>query len=246
MTLPLTRVRLVAGKPVQSTSDHDEWVLVAQDCDLAWNSVAGSDSLVELRPVFRDDPPSSWGIRDSRFLLDDQGGHLVESAPPVRVEPDVVLAAEHVCPGPHTAPARRLKTWLGLRYNRPAVPQEYVPLSRELAKRLTKKSHKEAEKRVRDILATFDTADDGKIEFTLTAVVPHERAADDDELLGGTREWLAGIALAVPSHLGLNTDVIACTDAEVSLAFVETSYSLDVTAVSWPTKEPGPVGDTAP
>lgn len=246
MTLPLTRIRLVADEPVQITANHDEWVLVAQDCDLAWNTVAGSDSLVELRPVFREDPPASWGVRDSRFRLDDEGAYLVESAPPVRVEPDVVLAAQHDCPGPHTEPARRLKTWLGLRYNRPAVPQEYVPLSRELAKRLTKKSHKEAEKRVRDILATFQTAEDGKIEFTLTAVVPRERAADDGELTDRTRDWLAEIALAVPEHLGLNTDVVACTDAEVSLAFVETSYSLDVTTVSWPNKEPGPVGDVAP
>lgn len=246
MSIPLSRIRLVGGKPLLSTVDHDEWVLVAQDCDLAWNSVVGSDSLVELRPVFREDPPDNWGIRGSKFRLDDDGAYLVESAPPVRVEPDVVIAAEHACIGAHTGPARRLKTWLGLRYNRPAVPQEYVALSGELAKQLKKKSHKEAEKRVRDILATFETAIDGKIEFTLTAIVPREREASEPGLVGRTRDWLAQIALAVPERLGLNTDVVACTDAEVSLAFLETSYSLDITTVSWPNKEPGPVGDAAP
>ena len=246
ITIPLTRIRLVAGKPVQKTDDHDEWVLVAQDCDLAWNSVAGSDSLVELRPVYRDDPPEIWGIRNSKFRLDEEGAYLVDSEPPVRVEPDVVFAAEHACAGPHTKPARRLKTWLALRCNRPAVPQEYVPLARELAKRLKKKTHKQAEERVRDILATFAIAEDSTVEFTLTAVIPHEQADADPELVDTTRDWLSQIALSVPDRLGLSTDVIAVTDKQLSLAFLETSYSLDVTAVSWPNSEAGPVGAVGP
>lgn len=246
ITIPLTRIRLVAGKSVAKTDDHDEWVLVAQDCDLAWNSVAGSGSLVELRPVYRDDPPESWGIRNIKFRLDEQGAYLVDSEPSVRVEPDVVLAAEHTCAGPHAVPARRLKTWLALRYNRPAVPQEYVPLARELATRLKKKTHKQAEERVRDILATFAAAADGTVEYTLTAVVPHERADADPELVDATRERLSQIALSVPDRLGLSTDIVAVTDEQLSLAFLETSYSLDVTAVSWPNSEAGPVGAVGP
>lgn len=156
-----------------------------------------------------------------------------------------MLAANHACPE-HAEPARRLKTWLGLRYNRPAVPQEYVPLAEDIARRLRKKAHKQAEERVRDILATFETAKHGTVEFTLTAVVPRERASADPDLLPRTRDWLAAVALAVPSELGLNSDVVAVTDEEVSLAFLETSYSLDATTVSWPNKHPGPVGDVAP
>lgn len=57
LVLPLTCIRLSGGKPVAQTDDHGEWVLVAQDCDLAWNTVAGSDSLVELRPIYRENPP---------------------------------------------------------------------------------------------------------------------------------------------------------------------------------------------
>lgn len=221
-------------------------MLVAQDCDLAGNSVSRSDSLVELRPVYRVHPPENWGIRDSRFRLDEEGAFVVDSAPAVRVEPDVVLASEHACAAPHAQPARRLKTWLGLRYNRPAIPQEYVALADDIAKRLRKKSHKQAEERVRDILATFDTAADGKTEFTLVAVVPREHAAVDPRLLANTRDWLSQIALAVPEPLGLSTDVLALTDDEVSLAFLETSYSLDVSKVSWPNTGPGPTGAVAP
>lgn len=239
--MPLTHVRLVDGEPEEATAAHDEWVLVAQDCDLAWNSVANSDSLVELRPVYREDPPENWGIRDNRFRLDEAGAYLRDTAPAVRVTPDVVLAAEHACPE-HTEPARRLKTWLGLRYNRPAIPQEYVALAENLAKRLRKKSHKQAEERVRDILATFATDAGGTVEFTLVAVVPGDAAAADPDLLDGTRDWLAKIALATPDTLGLSTDVLALTDEQVSLAFLETSYALDTSLVSWPNTGPGPVG----
>jgi len=199
-----------------------------------------------LRPVYRDDPPESWGIRNSKFRLDEEGAYLIDSEPSVRVEPDVVLVAEHTCAGPHTEPAWRLKTWLGLRYNRPAVPQEYVPLARELAKRLKEKTHKQVEERVRDILATFATAADGTVEYTLTAVVPHEQADAYPNLVDATRDRLSQIALSVTDRLGISTDVVAVTDEQLSLAFLETSYSLDVTAVSWPNSEPGPVGAVGP
>jgi len=235
----------VSGKVAPKTDNHEEWVLVAQDCDLAWNSVAGSHSLVELRPVYHDDPPSSWGIRNSKFRLDEQGAYLVDFEPSVRVEPDVVLAAHHTCIGPHTEPAR-LKTWLALRYNRPAVPQEYVPLAQQLAGRLKKKTHKRAGARVRDILATFATAEDGTVEYTLTAVVPHDQANLAPDLISDTRDWLSQIALSVPDRFGLSTDVVAVTDEQLSLAFLETSYSLDVSTVSWPNSETGPVGEVGP
>ena len=245
LALPLTRVRVLGTEPELHTVQHDEWVLVAQDCDLAWNSVAGSDSLVELRPVFRDDPPENWGIRDAKFRLDEAGAYLIDSEPAVRVTPDVVLAAEHACQV-HTDPCRRLRTWLGLRYNRPAVPQEYVPLAQDLAKRLRKKTHRQAEERVRDILSTFETAADGTVEFTRVAVVPHEQAQADPALVDTTRQWLSQIALAVSESLGLNTDVLALTDENVSLAVLESSYSLDVSTMSWPNTVPGPTGAASP
>jgi len=237
-------VRWVEGRAAQHTVDHDEWAIVAQDCDLAWNSVAGSDSLVELRPVYREDPPDSWGIRSGKFRLSDDGAYLVDHQATVKVEPDVVRNAEHACADEHE-PARRLKTWLGLRYDRPAIPQEYVTLADDLAQRLKKKSHRQAEDKVRDILATFATAPDDAVEFTLVAVVPHHRAHLDPTLLDDTRTWLATIALSVPQRLGLATDVEARTDEQVSLGYVESSYSLDVSTVSWPNAQPGPTGDVA-
>lgn len=120
-----------------------------------------------------------------------------------------------------------------------------MPLADDIAKRLRKMSHKQAGEHVRDVLATFQTAADGKAEFTLVAVVPREHAAAEPLLLDRTRDWLSHIALAVPEPLGLSTDVLALTDDEVSLAFLETSYPLDVSTVSWPNTGAGPTGAAA-
>ena len=120
-----------------------------------------------------------------------------------------------------------------------------MPLADDIAKRLRKMSHKQAGEHVRDVLATFQTAADGKAEFTLVAVVPREHAAAEPLLLDRTRDWLSHIALAVPEPLVLSTDVLALTDDEVSLAFLETSYPLDVSTVSWPNTGAGPTGAAA-
>lgn len=221
--------------------EHTDWVLVQQDCDLAWNAVEGSASLVELRPVHLNNPPTSWGIRDARFLLDASGAHLRASSPAVQVTPDVVLAAEHqTCAHPDSG--RRLQTWLGLRYDRPAVPQRYVPLASDLATRLRKRGHKSAEEPVRDVMATFSDDDQGNTAYSVYAVVPHAVADADPDLVDRTRQWLASVVLSVPTTLGHARQIQAVRDDAVSLAFLETSYALDVNLVSWPNSSPGPTG----
>lgn len=203
--------------------------------------MAGTDTLVELRAVLYDDPPTNWGIRDLRFRLDTNGAYLHTDEPAVRVTADVVIGAAHLsCPDPDLA--RRLKTWLGWRYDRPAIPQEFVDLADDVAKRLRKPGNKPSEERVRDILATFRRGNDGVAEYSLVAVVPHAEATADPALLDATRDWLSGVVLTVPARLGLPVDIEARTDEKISLAFVERSFSLDVSQVSWPETSPGPLG----
>lgn len=241
--LPLTHLDAPEGKPIARTVDHHEWLLVQQDCDLAWNAVAGSGSLLELRPVYRDSPPENWGIRAAKLLLDVTGAHLRADAPTVRVTPDVVLTARHAaCPVPDFVV--RLKTWLGLRYDRPAVPQEFTDLAKDIAARLRKKQHRQDQDRVRDVLATFSRAQDGTAEYTLVAVVPHHTATQDPGVLDSTRLWLTDVTLAVPRSLGIATGVDAYPDSGISLSFLEGSYALAVSTVSWPENAPGPVGAT--
>jgi len=234
-------VRQEAHGPKPHVEDHDEWTIAQQDCDLAWRAVAGTDTLIELRPVLHDNPPSNWGIRDLRFRLDADGAYLHADEPALRVTPDVVINAEHAsCPSSDLA--RRLKTWLGLRYDRPAIPQEFVDLAEDIAKRLRKPGNRPSEERVRDILASFHRSEDGVAEYRLVAVVPYAEADADAALLNATREWLAAVVLTVPDRLGIPVDVEARTDEPVSLAFLERSFSLDVSQVSWPETSPGPLG----
>ncbi len=225
--------------------DHDDWLLVQQDCDLAWHAVAGTNSLLELRPVFQGDPPDSWGIRNRKLRLDWPGAWLDAEAPAIRVTPDVVFAADHLtCPTDEAA--RLLKRWLGLRYDRPAIPERFVTLARELAKRLAKPSQRVAVNPLLDILATFREDPDGRTGYRLIAVVPWEDVDADPELLARTRESLAGVALGVPDRLGYALDIDAYRDDQVSLAFLQTSFSLDLTTISWPNAAPGPSGTVAP
>lgn len=152
---------------------HGHWLVAEQDCDLAHRALVGSSYKLELRAVWHDDAPSDWSIRNPLFLLDGSGSHLNAEAPVVRVTPDVLDLAEHItCP--HADSARRLKTWLGLRYDRPAIPEAYMNLANKLVERLKKKSRREAGERLRDVLATFRTMD-GQTESRSCPTRPRPR-----------------------------------------------------------------------
>lgn len=240
LDLSLDHVYLVGRKPVAKRDVHGMWIVVDQDCDLAWKALVGTSYLVELKPVYLDDPPSDWGIRNSKFLLDRAGAHLHADSPSVRVTPEVFDVAEHitcVC----VDSGRRLKTWLGLRYDRPAVPEEYSALANALADRIKVKKHRSEGERVRDVLATFQTDGDGTVKYEIVAVLPHQTATPD--LIRNTRQWLAEVALEVPDTLGQASDINAYPDDGVSLAYVEASFALSVSTLSWPARKPGPVGE---
>ena len=99
------------------------WVVCTQDCDLRSSSVDSDQPMIELRPVLREDPPSDWGIRSRRFLLGD--GAYVDADMPRRLITPALLSTMR--PGREDAldgsRASAFKTWLGLRYDRPARPR---------------------------------------------------------------------------------------------------------------------------
>ena len=231
---------IVRDGQVHSERDvHGLWLIADQDCDLAWRALTGTDYTIELRALWTEDPPEDWSIRSSRFLLDSSGAHVNAETPVVHVTTDVLSLGEHLtCP--HADSARRLKTWLGLRYDRAAIPETHMTLANKLAELLKKKGRRVTAHQLRDVLATFRTVDDGT-EYTLVAVLPHSTATP--QLIDEVRQWLAQVALEVPEVLGVPIDVEARTDRQVSLRFLEESYGLAVSTVSWPAREPGPVGE---
>lgn len=72
--------------------------------------------------------------------------------------------------------------------------------------------------------------------FSLFAIV--EKDSDERDI----RTWLAGVALEIPSHLGLLDQIQAATAGGISLELIETSYSADVTQVTWRSNNPDPEG----
>ncbi len=96
---------------------------------------------------------------------------------------------------------QRLKTWLGYRYDRPAVPQRFVGLARALADQLSKKRQRDRALAVRDVLAQFWIESDGSTAYALVAVLPGGPFAGNEEAVVIARQWLAEAALAVDADL---------------------------------------------
>jgi hypothetical protein len=81
-TLPLDAVVLneSSGLPERRTGTHNRWVIATQDCDLDQAITLDSQPVIELRPVFTENPPQDWGLRSAKLRLTEQ--EYVESASP--------------------------------------------------------------------------------------------------------------------------------------------------------------------
>ncbi|MEW2569104.1 hypothetical protein [Streptomyces sp. NPDC047070] len=242
LALPLSWVSVVDGRPQQQKEVFEEWVVVAQDCELAWKAILDEDCqvLVELRPVLRDDPPSDWGIRNQLFRLDASDAYVDNNLPRLMVHPLTLNLAEHLtCP----KDARRLKTWLGLRYDRPAIPQRYVKLAEALVKKVKAKRTRGTAAQARDILVSFGYATDGQVTYELVAVLPTNCPSDVREQV---LDWLSQVALEIPEELGIAKRVDARPDSQIAIEFMERSFAVDVSSLSWPVNSPDLVGEFRP
>jgi hypothetical protein len=239
--LPLTYVVVAEdGTPAARSSPHGRWVVVSQDCDLDGTDEAESEATVELRPIFVDEPPEDWGIRSGKLLV-AEGEYLVASSPRVTVSAHVLSTLLDGGDIAHREPSTdrklALKTWLGVRYDRPAVPTELVPLATRISREVRARRFRETAGRTRDVLMQFDDSGTPP-RFSLFAVL--ERAEDEDEV----RTWLSEAALAVPRTLGVADEIRAAPASEISLHLIETSYAADVSQVTWRSNQPGPDGAT--
>jgi len=221
-----------SGRIVRQERIHDSWVVTTQDCDLnGWEATTG-EPLVELRPVFELTTPADWGILSRRLLLSD-GFYITSDEPPAYVSPAVITAIDPHGPVRAIAPERAvaLKTWLGYRYDRPAVPDHLVPLAKEIATRARRRSGRVFATELHDVLIQFDDTS-APPRFLLFAVV--RDGADREE----ARRWLTTVGAAVPFAVGVLAGVEAAYKADTPLDLVESSYPADVTQLSWPGPEP--------
>jgi hypothetical protein len=236
--LPLDGVVLSAeDRPIREQQDHGRWAVATQDCDLDFTEADEHEPSIELRAVYTDDPPTDWGLRSFRLLLTDTE-YVVSQGPRTVVSAAVltaILAARKERRDIAEHRAWAFKLWLGLRYDRPAVPHALVPLARRIATEVQRRQNRPTALLVRDVLMQFDETSDPP-RFSLFAVL--DSPGEEQQV----REWLAGIAIRVPQELGLADELEAAPATGTTLHLIETSYAADVAQLTWRRNQPEPEG----
>jgi len=237
--LPLDAVVLgQSGIPERSRGSHGLWAVATQDCDLAQADDADSGPVIELRPLYRNGAPPDWGIRSAKLRLTDHE-YAQANAPRLTVAPAVLTAILALGANRReTSESRRqaFTTWLGLRYDRPAVPDDLVPLARRISQEVAHGEHRAIGVQVRDVLMQFGEGRPPR--YSLFAVL------DDPADEADVRAWLARVARAVPVDLGVADQIEAASAGGIAFSTIELSYSADVTQVTWPRSRPDPEGAT--
>jgi len=215
------------GNIVREQHTQGHWVVVTQDCDLDRLDENDPIPVVELRPVFDQNPPSELGLRSRHLLLDSpyyieaQSGRTMISPAALTMAMTTGGVRDLISDDRRLA----LKIWLGLRYDRPAVPNELVPLAKIIADKVKAKKVKERARKIRDILVQFEPGEPTR--YSLYAIIVDETDRSDTSI------WLSGLALSIPKSLGVADQLEAITADEVSLTLIEDSYSVDASDVTW-------------
>lgn len=219
------------GTPESRGTVHSDWVLASQDCDLANVSATDNRPTLEIHAVWDQEPPPDWGIRSRKCRLDDTR-YVHADEPRCFVSPAVLVhfesGRELNLPETRTL---AFKTWLGLRYDRPAVPEELVPLARRIAKEVQRRRHQASTLPVRDVFMQFDPTSSPP-RYSLFGVVESESHREP------TREWLAEVSQQIPVDLGIADMIEAATAEGTSFSLVESSFAADVSQVTWSGPEP--------
>ena len=93
-----------------------------------------------------------------------------------------------------------------------------------------------ARARVRDVLMQFEEGE--PVRYSLFAVL--DNADDEDDV----RAWLAQVAQAIPVDLGVADQIEAASADGITFSTIDSSYSADVSQVTWRRDLPGPEGAT--
>jgi hypothetical protein len=216
--------------PEAATEVFGRWVVCTQDCDLRAASLDSKETHIEVRPVLEFDTPDDWGIRSRRIRLTERD-HVNSASPRLIITAELLASFG----GPSfllsDARAKAFKTWLGLRYDRAAIPEDLVPLAREVATRCGSRSGRASAQEVHEVLMQFDdSASPPKV--ALYAVVGD--SADKHVV----RTWLSEASLRINTELGLVAHINVATKAETSLVLIENSYAADLSQVTWRGEQP--------
>src|SRR5208283_2663071 len=202
--LPLDAVVLdnEARQPQRRHGTHRRWVIANQDCDLDMTSATYPEPTIELRPVYTEDD------------------YVKSDSPRTHVSAEVITSLKACGAAIISLSFQRRQaftTWLGKRYDRPAVPPELLPLAGKIAQVVRARRNRAAGIPVRDVLMQFDESA-VPVRYSLFAVI--EDDADRNEI----RTWLAGVSQDIPSELGVADEIEAAPTRGTSLELIENSY----------------------
>ncbi len=203
-----------------ATIAHGQWLLAEQDCDLEQTPAEDGEKLFELRAIRAHDGkvPSSIGGRETRI---DADRCLVAMDIVAKVTARWLTA--HADSRTQIPPNRRraIKTWLGFRYDRPAVPAECAIAHQRLIN-LAKSERKDVRSEdVRDVFVDYVQTTGHPLIANLQAVI--EDGADGAPI----HRWLERIrdAVSLDEHFIVG-DVNFGTTDEVALSITERAFSL--------------------
>ena len=213
------------------TQTYSSWMVCTQDCDLHNAELEANEPLIELRPILSDERLRDWGVRNRHFVV-APGRCIDANAVRCLVTPSLLgsLALGRK-DGLNEERRRFFKTWLGLRYDRPAVPEQLIPLARQIAARCSDRSGRDISSRVHDVLMQFDPSQT-PVRFVLFGIV--DKSDDKSEV----RSWLADVGNRIDAKLGIMSDAIVETRSDTPLQVVEESYSADLSQLTWSRRKP--------
>jgi hypothetical protein len=117
------------------------------------------------------------------------------------------------------------------------VPNHLVPLAKQIAKEVCKPSNREIARGIREVFMQFDDTTDVPL-YSLYAIVLRP------EEIEAVRDWLADIARAIPTALGVADVIEAATADGTSFGIFEDSYAADVKQMTWRGGQPEVDGAT--
>jgi hypothetical protein len=169
------------------------------------------------------------GVRSRTFYI-GLGDFVHADRPRTHVSPALLAT---LSPASLLLPWRALgfKTWLGLRYDRPAVPTALVELAKSIGQELRSVFEGPLGTQIWDVLVEYSPGST-RVDYGLVAIVGD--AADRERI----QATLSEAALRVPVQLGQCTAIKVGGKGDISLDLLENSYSADLSQLTWGSRDP--------
>lgn len=214
------------GVATSRAETYDLWLLATQDCDLAQTSSTNATRHFELRPVLpRKDDDKLDGVR-SRTVVVRDGFVLRADSPKLTLTARALTTLKDKREDDLSSERRaEIKAWLGLRYDRPAVPRRFEELARLLKRHFIENIPAHVRGAVRDVWVYFES----EKEVRLFAILVD--AADD--LRDAVLDWIDDAAGQI-----LDSDQVVIKERQAessrgtSLWVLQNYHGLDATDLS--------------